>query len=124
MRPSSPRTEGPHGTYRPGPPAVTAGRRSEQLGAQLLGRLRGEQARRHVEGGPRAVLAGGGQACGGPGVGDQHARGELGVRLLLQVVLDGLRTATIKYPDGSKDPIKGGDLVRPEKIAVYVNKHR
>src|SRR5699024_47898 len=34
-----------------------------------------------------------------------------------EVTVDDKGNATIKYPDGSKDTIKGGDLVRPEKDA-------
>ncbi|MCC4509962.1 hypothetical protein LMB63_01095, partial [Limosilactobacillus reuteri] len=34
-----------------------------------------------------------------------------------EVTVDDKGNATIKYPDGSKDTIKGGDLVRPENDA-------
>ena len=40
-----------------------------------------------------------------------------------EVEVDDKGNATIKYPDGSKDTIKGGDLVRPEKDADRHDPH-
>ncbi|MBL1060416.1 hypothetical protein JEM49_07910, partial [Lactobacillus sp. A27] len=40
-----------------------------------------------------------------------------------EVTVDDKGNATIKYPDGSKDEIPGGDLVRPEKDADRHDPH-
>src|SRR5699024_5835893 len=104
---------------------------SEQVGSQLFGRTRGEQAGWHVEQGVGAIPALGGEPVGGAGVGDQHAGGEPWVVAEGEAELDqlpvpwaGLAAAqhetAVRHAGVVPGELLGGDEVHSRLIGLEV----